>query len=71
MCLSPGKFLEKSWEFVSEKGYEPCLVRYLGLLNVLKGLRSGIPRRFGPKYPKINGVGSRGARFEQTSVFPV
>ena len=25
MCLSPGKILEKSWEFVSEKGYEPCV----------------------------------------------
>ena len=27
MYLSPGKILEKSWEFVSEKGYEPCVCR--------------------------------------------
>ena len=25
MFLSPGKILEKSWEFVSEKGYEPWI----------------------------------------------
>ena len=24
MNLSPSKVLEKSWKFVSEKGYEPC-----------------------------------------------
>ena len=25
MNLSPGEVLEKSWKFVSEKGYEPCI----------------------------------------------
>jgi len=36
MNLSPGKVLEKSWKFVSEKGYEPCKQEVH--VNVLGGI---------------------------------
>ena len=31
--MSPGKVLEKFWKFVSEKGYEPCIM-LLDLLTI-------------------------------------
>ena len=32
---SPGKVLEKSWKFVSEKGYEPCIMSSIYYITIL------------------------------------
>ena len=64
--LSPGKVLEKSWKFVSEKGYEPCCVASVStgfgskelLPNPTETLATQARVRTAPKFPTFDNLSS-------------